>query len=298
MRGGNARAAAVGLLADRAVPHPARIPHPVSLFGRFMGRIERRTYADEVAAGAVYAATGVVAGAGSSTVLRSTALATWLSAGGRQLHDTALRIADLLHDDDIDGARDLLPHLVGRDPAQLDADGVARAVVESVAENTVDAIVAPAFWAAVGGAPGVLVHRAVDTMDSMVGYRTDRYARFGRASARLDDAMAWIPARLTVGLVVAARPAAAREIWRTVRQDAPSHPSPNAGVVEAAFAAALGVHLGGPTPYRSGTEDRPVLGRGRAVTVDDVAEAVALSREVTTAMATALAGYGAARLLP
>lgn len=298
MRGSRATAAAVGLLLDRLVRVPAAVPHPVSGFGRVMGRVEARTYADDVRAGAVYAAIGVTVGAGSSALLSSTALATWVAAGGRQLHQVALDVADHLDDGDLDGARDLLPSLVGRDPAQLDADGIARAVVESVAENTVDAIVAPAFWAAVGGAAGVLAHRAVDTMDSMVGYRTDRYDRFGRASARLDDAMAWLPARLTAGLVVATRPAAARELWRALRQDAPQHPSPNAGVAEAAFAAALGLQLGGPTPYPSGVEDRPTLGRGRAPRPTDVERAVALSSEVGTALATALAGYGLARLLP
>jgi adenosylcobinamide-phosphate synthase len=298
VRGAHARAAALGLLADRALGYPSRAPHPLSLFGTVMGRVERRVYADEVGAGAAYAAIGTGVGVASAAVVRSTTVATWLATGGRQLHDVALDVADLLGAGDLDGARRRLPALVGRDPDTLDETGIARAVVESVAENTVDAIVAPAFWAAVAGAPGVLAHRAVDTMDSMVGHRNDRYRRFGTVSARLDDAMAWVPARITVLLVAAARPAAARDVLRAVRRDAPAHPSPNAGVVEAAFAAALGVELGGPTTYAGRTEDRPRLGSGRAVSVDDVERAVALSSEVGTAMATALAGYGLARLLP
>src|SRR5204863_6463621 len=124
---------------------------------------------------------------------------------------------------------------VGRDPSELDESGVARAVVESVAENTVDAVVAPACWAAVFGAPGVLAHRAVNTLDAMVGHRSARYARFGWAAARLDDGAAWVPARLTAVLVALVRPRAARLVWQAVRRDAPAHPSPNAGVAEAAF---------------------------------------------------------------
>ena len=298
MRGRNARAAALGLLADRLLPYPSRAPHPLSLFGAAMGRVEQRAYADEVGAGAAYAAAGVSIALAAATGMRSTALATWLASGGGQLHDVALDVAARLDDGDLDGARDLLPSLVGRDPAALDAAGVARAVVESVAENTVDAVVAPAFWAAVGGAHGALVHRAVDTMDSMVGYRTDRYRRFGTASARLDDAMAWVPARLTAVLVAAARPGTARRVLRAVRHDARAHPSPNAGVAEAAFAGALDVQLGGPTPYPGRVEDRPLLGTGRSPRPSDVERAVALSSEVGTALATALAGYGLARLLP
>ncbi|QGG97058.1 cobalamin biosynthesis protein [Actinomarinicola tropica] len=287
----------MGLLADGVVRHPSWVPHPLSLFGTAMGRLERRLHADDVGAGARYTAAGVALGAAAAVPLRSTILATWLATGGHQLHEVAIDVADRLEDDDLDGARDLLPSLVGRDPAALDTSGVARAVVESVAENTVDAVVAPAMWAAAAGPTGVLVHRAVDTMDSMVGYRTERYERFGRVAARLDDAMAWVPARATALLVAAARPDAARAVLRAVRRDAPAHPSPNAGVAEAAFAAALGLQLGGPTPYPGGrVEDRPLLGSGRAPAAADIRAAVELSADVTTALATALAGYGLARL--
>jgi adenosylcobinamide-phosphate synthase len=162
-------------------------------------------------------------------------------------------------------------------------------VVESVAENTVDAIVAPALWAAAAGAPGVLAHRAVNTMDAMVGHRSARYERYGWAAARLDDAMAWVPARATAALVAAVRPSAAGEIWRTVRRDAPAHPSPNAGVAEAAFAAALGIQLGGLVRYGERVEDRPRLGEGRAVEAADIDRAVRLSDDVTLALTGALA---------
>jgi adenosylcobinamide-phosphate synthase len=263
-----------------------------------MGVVERRTYADTRQAGLAYAATGLAFAAGAGTLGRSTTVATWVAAGGRSLHRVALDVATALAADDLDTARDLLPSLVGRDPDALDAAGIARATIESVAENTTDAVVAPAMWAALAGAPGVLAHRAADTMDSMVGYRSERYERFGWAAARLDDALAWGPARLGVALVMLARPRRARAVIRTVRRDAPAHPSPNAGVIEAAFAGALGVRLGGPTTYRGVTEDRPQIGDGRTPDAADIAEAVALSHEITTALVALLVGYGVARLVP
>ena len=290
----HALAAAAALVADRLVPHPARAPHPVALFGSAMGRVEERVYADDVTAGAVYALVGTAAAATVGLSTRSTALATWISLGGRQLHDTATTIADHLDRGDLDAARQVLPSLVGRDPDALDAAGIARAVVESVAENTVDAIVAPAFWATIGGGAGVFAHRAIDTMDSMVGHPQGRYARFGTASARLDDIAAWVPARLTVGLITLARPHQARQVVRTIRRDARAHPSPNAGVAEAAFAGALGVALGGDTIYADRTEARPVLGAGPSPRPDDIRRAVALSQEVATALAAVLVGWGLA----
>ena len=259
-----------------------------------MGRVEDRVYADDVLAGVTYAAIGTAAAAAVGASTRSTALATWISLGGRQLHETATEIGALLDERDIAGARLVLPSLVGRDPDALDTDGIARAVVESVAENTVDAIVAPALWAAVGGGAAVFAHRAIDTMDSMVGHPQGRYERFGTASARLDDVVAWVPARVTAGLVALARPDRALRVLRTVRRDAGAHPSPNAGVAEAAFAAALGLELGGPTVYADRTDDRPVLGSGRGPRVDDISRAVALSQEVATALAAVLAGWGLA----
>lgn len=290
-----ARAAAIGLVLDRVVPYPERAPHPVAGFGSVMGRIEDRTYADEVKAGAVYALTGAAIAGVAGTAVRSTALATWTALGGRQLHETALAIGAAVEAGHLDAARELLPSLVGREPSNLDAAGIARATIESVAENTVDAIVAPALWAAIGGARGVLVHRAIDTLDSMVGYRNDRYQHFGTASAVLDDVLAWVPARVTAATVIAARPGSWRPIVRALRRDAPEHPSPNAGLAEAAFAGALGVELGGPTDYGDRTEDRPVLGRGRAPEVADIENAVRLSNEVATALAAALAAYGLSR---
>ena len=293
----NALPVVAGLLADRAFGEPPLSPHPVAAFGRAMRALEHRRYADSRAAGAEYAIVGVAVGMAAGLSLRSTAAATYLSVAGRALGDAALVVAGALGAGDIDRARTLLPALVGRDPADLDEKDIARAVVESVAENTVDAVVAPALWALAAGASGAGGYRAANTLDSIVGHRSPRYVRFGWASARLDDLAGWIPARATAALVAAVRPASAASVWRVVRRDSPAHPSPNAGVAEAAFAAALGLRLGGANRYSGRVELRPPLGHGRPPEVADIARAVALSRDVALALAGAVAivGLAAAR---
>jgi len=290
--------AAAGVVLDRLLGEPpASVPHPVALLGRALGALERRTYRDDRLAGAMHAAAGLTLGALAGRVVGSTAVATAVCVAGRMLGETALDVAARLDAGDLDGARDALPSLVGRDPTGLDEAGIARAVVESVAENTVDAVVAPALWAALLGAPGVGAHKAASTLDSMVGHRSQRYERFGWASARTDDALAFVPARATALLVAAVRPRAAPAVRRAVHDGAPAHPSPNAGVAEAAFAAALGVRLGGETRYRGRIEHRPVLGDGRPAAAADVHAAVRLSRDCSLALAAALAlGAGAAML--
>ena len=290
-------AVAAGLIVDRMLGEPPSAVHPVAGFGSLMGGLERRLYEPTLARGAIYAAAGTALGVLAGRAARSTVLATASASAGRSLGDAAASIGAALARDDLDEARRLLPSLVGRDPSTLDEAEIARAVVESVAENTVDAIVAPAFWALVAGPPGALGHRAVNTMDAMVGYRNDRYARFGTAAARLDDAAAYIPARLTGLLVAAARPSAAAEVGRIVRRDAGGHPSPNAGVAEAAFAAALGVRLGGENRYGDRIEVRATLGDGRPVEAADIPAAVRLSRDCTVVLGSILAGVGAASWL-
>ena len=283
-------AAGAALAIDRALGEPP-LPgplHPVALLGTAMSALERRLYDDRRAPGALLAAAGVGLAGVAGAMIGSPLVAAYVSTAGRGLHAAALGVAAALEEGDVAAARSLLPSLVGRDPAALDASGIARAAVESVAENTTDAIVAPALWTAVAGPVGAFVHRAGDTLDSMVGYRNDRYRRFGLASARLDDALAWGPARATAVLVALARPRQASTVATAVRQDAPRHPSPNAGVAEAAFAAALGLRLGGANRYGGVEDDRPILGSGRAPEVRDVTAAVALSRDVTWLLAALL----------
>jgi adenosylcobinamide-phosphate synthase len=291
-----ALAAAVGLLADRAVGEPPVSPHPVAAFGRLMRAVERGAYADRRDSGTAHAAVGVAVGVAAGAAIGSTAVATYLAVAGRALGESAAQVERALRAGDLEGARRLLPGLVGRDPTGLDEKEVARAVVESVAENTVDAAVAPALWGALAGAPGALGYRAANTLDAMVGHRSDRYLRYGWASARLDDLAGWVPARVTAMLVASVRHSAAREVWRTVRRDAPAHPSPNAGVAESAFAAALGLRLGGTNRYGSPPriELRPTLGAGRPPEPSDIGPAIELSRDVTLLLAAALASLGLA----
>ena len=284
--------AAIGLVADRLLGEPRVEPHPVAMLGSTLALVEARTWAPSRARGIAHAAIGTAIGAGAGLVVRSTAVATYVSTSGRMLGDAALDVHGALCAGDLDRARELLPMLVGRDPSSLDADEIARAAVESVAENTVDAVVAPALWGAVAGAPGALGHRAVNTLDSMVGHRNDRYEEFGWASARLDDAAAWVPARATAALVALARPSRASDVWRIVRRDAAAHPSPNAGVAESAYAAALDLRLGGVNRYGERTEHRAEMGDGKPPTGDDIERAVALLRDVTLVLAGILGVIG------
>jgi len=294
--GQRAIGAAVGILADRVLGEPP-VPdgfHPVALFGALANATEDKLYADDQVRGAVHTGLNALVATGVGRLVGSPAAAAYVATSGKALHGAALDIGDALVGGDLDAARERLPHLVGRDPSDLDEKEIARAVVESVAENTTDAVVAPALWTVVAGAPGAFLHRAGDTLDSMVGYRNDRYARFGTAAARLDDALAWVPARVTAGLVALVRPRQAREVWDTVRADAAAHPSPNAGVAEAAFAAALGVSLGGTNRYGDVVEHRAPMGSGRPVEPADIAAAVALSRHVSWALAGVLGATGGA----
>jgi adenosylcobinamide-phosphate synthase len=296
-----ALAAGAGVMADGVAGEPPAAVHPVAAFGRLMVAVENVTYADDRGAGVIHLAVGAAVALAAGAALRrligrtaATIVATELAVSARMLAGTARELAEHLDRDDIEAARRLLPSLVGRDPSALDPEEIARAVVESVAENTVDAVVAPALWAAVAGAPGVLLHRGVNTLDSMVGHMSARYQQFGWASARTDDAMAWIPARLTAVAVATVRPREMRSIWRAVRDDAPAHPSPNAGVAEAAFAAALGLRLGGINRYGDRIEHRAVVGRGRRPEASDIEAAVRLARDVRWALTAGLIAVGTA----
>lgn len=291
---------AAAAIADAVFGDPRR-GHPVALFGTGAAALERRTYADTRWAGVGHTATLCTAvGLGGALVERSgrrwapvaeaavVATATYIALGGTSLCRTGAQMARLLAADDVDGARRLLPSLCGRDPSVLDGEGLARAALESVAENTSDATVAPLVWAATAGSAGVLTYRAVNTLDAMIGHRNTRYAQFGWAAARLDDLANLVAARVTGMLVLVCAPlvgGSPRQAWRAWRRDARKHPSPNAGVAEAAFAGALGVRLGGPTQYAHQLEIRPTLGDGRHPHTDDLMRAVRLSRAVQVAAA-------------
>lgn len=267
----------------------------MAIYGQAVSKLERRIYADSKARGVAFTtiavAAPIVLTAAVSTVAPTLALTatTWASLGGTTLRRTGERMADRLSAGDIDAARELVPWLCSRDPEALDADGIARATVESLAENTSDAVTGTLMWGAIAGAPGVVAHRAVNTLDAMVGYRNDRYRQFGWASARLDDVAGFLPARLTAVATVVAGPNR-RQALAAWQRDASNHPSPNAGVVEASAAGALGLQLGGKTVYLSGVEMRPVLGGGRAPAVADVRRAAELSKRVQNIVALSCAG--------
>ncbi|MGW5445521.1 cobalamin biosynthesis protein [Streptomyces asiaticus] len=286
--------AALGFLGDLATGDPRR-GHPVAAFGRAAAAAERRLWRDHRGYGALHTALcagGAAAGAALLTraarglgsrrgaEVALTAAATWAVLGGTSLGREARAVGGALAAGDLEVARERLPHLCGRDPQALDGPQIARAVVESVAENTSDAVVGALVWGAVGGVPGLIGFRAVNTLDAMVGHKSPRYRRFGWAAARLDDVAGWPGARLTAALATLAGPDP-RGAWRTWRRDGGRHPSPNAGPVEASFAGALGVRLGGTLAYGGRVEHRPVLNSGgRPVESADIERAIRLSRRV------------------
>ena len=290
---------ALGAAADLLLADPRR-GHPVARFGQAAAELERRAWRDSRAAGAGYTAVcvGTTAGLGTAAhrltadrpLARTavTAAVTWAVLGGTSLGRAATAMAAHLEAGDLPAARAHLSTLAGRDPSTLGEPELVRATVESVAENTSDAAVAPLFWGAVAGLPGLLAYRAANTLDAMVGHRSVRFERFGWASARLDDVLNWAPARLTAALTVLVAPLAggsAAGAWRSWHRDGASHPSPNAGRCEAALAGALDLRLGGRNVYGSRVEERPVLGDGRPPARGDIGRATRLSRAVWAAAA-------------
>jgi adenosylcobinamide-phosphate synthase len=271
---------ALGLVLDQVLPEPPTSWHPVAAFGHVMTTVEHALWADSRRAGAAYATTGVVLGALTGRCVGRLPVVLGGCVAGSELRRVATVVERRLLAGDLEGARAALPALVGRDPRDLDASGISAAVIESLAENAVDAVVAPVCWALLGGSTGAAAYRAVNTMDAMVGHRHRRYRRFGTVAARLDDVANWVPARVYAALVMLARPLAAHRVVRTIRRDAPAHPSPNAGVAEAAMAAVLGVELGGPLRYGAQRQQRPCLGQGPRPAPGDIATAIAVSRRV------------------
>jgi adenosylcobinamide-phosphate synthase len=308
-------AGAAGLAADALWGEPPGRFHPVAGFGTAMRRAEAALWRDSRLAGAGYLAVGAALALGAAGLARAgLARATraagwsaavgeavaaagccWLATASRELARAARSVAAALEAGDLEAARQRVVALVGRDTEAMDDKELARAAVESVAENTLDAVVAPVLWAVAAGPRGALAYRAVNTLDAMVGHRSPRYRRFGWASARADDALNWLPARLVPLLVAAARPSRAAATLSAVAQGAGRHPSPNAGYPEAAFAGALGLRLGGLNRYGGRPELRPAMGWGAAPGPADVERAVALSLSVARVLGAGLA-LGAAAL--
>lgn len=296
---GHPLVAALALLLDRLLPEPAR--HPLALFGRYAGWLERRLNRPGRADNRNRGIWAVMA-----AVLPPTAVATALhhlpgyggeavglvllvvALGGHSLADHGRAVARALADGDLAGARQAAGLLVSRDTEALDAAGCAGAATESMLENGNDAVIGTLFWFLIGGAGGVVAYRLINTLDAMWGYRTDRYRLFGWAAARLDDVVNFVPARLTAaGYALLGHRDAAFRAWR---EDAPAWESPNAGPVMASGAGALGLSLGGPARYHGEQRQRPRLGRGRAPAGEDIERAIALVQR--TAIALVIIGLG------
>lgn len=267
----------IGLLIDAVVGWPTAffrvIGHPVTWMGQVIRLLDDWLNMDEAEdrprriAGLVAALAVIAFSAELATVI------VWLLPGGwvglvaagilawpfialRSLADHVAAVARPLASGDLAGAREAVAMIVGRDPEQLDESGVARAALESLAENTSDGVVAPLFWGAIFGLPGIVGYKAINTLDSMIGHRTPRHEAFGWASARIDDVANLIPARLT-GLLFAAVSGRFASAFAVMRRDAGNHRSPNAGWPEAAMAASLGVRLSGPRVYHDRVADEP-----------------------------------------
>lgn len=274
--------AIVALIVDLVVGDPDCITHPVIIMGQLIAgtenmlRREQQTAKVQKMAGIslVLITISLSYGLGrilvtiTSSIHKNLGIATsiWListTIAAKGLRQEAMAIYQLLKTGELDGARRAVGRIVGRDVANLDEASVIRATVESVAENTVDAVTAPLFFAMIGGAPLALAYRAVNTMDSMIGYKNQRYQYFGWAAARLDDMANYIPARLTALLLVLSAALLgldSKNGWHMLRRDRLKHPSPNSGFPEAAVAGALQIRLGGESSYQGQASFRPYLG--------------------------------------
>lgn len=276
-------ALALGYLLDLAVGDPANLPHPVRWMGRLIGALEgplRRVFpktpVGEGVAGCalVVLVAGLFAAAAAVLIWACGLVDAWLAVAVetvicaymlacRSLHDESMKVFYALLGGTIDDARWAVSMIVGRDTAKLGREDIAKAAVETVAENTGDGVVAPLFYMALFGPVGGVAYKAVNTMDSMVGYRNDRYRHFGWAAARVDDALNFIPARIAGAAMCAAAGLAgfdARGAWRVFKRDRRNHLSPNAAHTEAACAGALGVRLGGAHEYFGRVVDKPTIG--------------------------------------
>ena len=314
----SAALAVLAMLIELCIGYPERltraIGHPVTWIGGLIARCDRllnRELAPKlrqfvgllalvVVLGIVGAITFIVQsqllglpyGLIALAVLASTMLAQ------RGLHRYVANVASALDKNGLDAGRQAVSHIVGRDTATLDGAGVARAAVESLAENFSDGIVAPVFWLVVAGFPGIALYKAINTADSMIGHRTPRYADFGWAAARLDDLVNLPASRLAALLLIAAavvrKDASASAAWRTVRRDAARHRSPNAGYPEAAMAGALGLSLAGPRVYGGVRIEDALMGDGRReADCKDIGRALALYRTADAILVALVAALAA-----
>ncbi len=264
---------------DLLAGDPRWLPHPVRWMGAAITRCEpffRKRISSPQRAGRYFAVflitfTWLFAAAAVWLVRTSSPPAGWFlemvlvyySLSARSLLEAGMAVRAALANEGLGAGRRMVAHIVGRDVSRLDKTGVSRAALESVAENMVDGVIAPLVFAALGGAPLALTYKMINTLDSMVGYRNERYLLFGRAAARIDDAANWLPARLAVGLTAVGAwltGLKARRSWQIGWQDGRLHASPNAGLAEAAFAGALGVRLGGPNVYNGRIVEKPWIG--------------------------------------
>jgi adenosylcobinamide-phosphate synthase len=299
-----------GLALDLMLGWPdrlyARIGHPVTWLGRLIaaleGRLNTGTRYIRIRMGAL--STLITIAAAMLPALAFQAMLPdgplgWLIGGVlawplialRSMHDHAAAVAKPLAKGDLEAARRAVAMIVGRDPAMLDTAGVARAGIESLAENTGDGIVAPVFWGVVAGLPGIAAYKAINTLDSMIGHRNDRYEAFGKVAARLDDLANLVPARLTGLFFALATPRHALRALRIMARDARHHRSPNAGWPEAAMAGALGIRLSGPRIYGTHVSEEPWLNPGAPdPQADDMLRALSLYARAMTLIALALLG--------
>jgi adenosylcobinamide-phosphate synthase len=286
-----------GFALDALFGDPYSMPHIIRLIGRLIAWAERMLRAvfpatprGERTAGVVLVALVVGLSCGTSALVLWLAglVSPWLAfmvesfvcyqmIAAMQLRIEARRVYDALQNDGLAAARTAVSMIVGRDTAALDEAGVTRAAVETVAENTSDGVVAPLLFMALGGAPAGVLYKAVNTMDSMVGYVNDRYRFFGTAAARLDDVLNWMPARLTGALMCLVAPLVGldgRGAWRVFLRDRLRHASPNSAHPEAACAGALGVQLAGPASYFGVLHDKPTIGdAARPIEPEDIVRA-------------------------
>ncbi|PLX87214.1 MAG: cobalamin biosynthesis protein CobD [Desulfuromonas sp.] len=266
-------------LLDLALGDPRGWPHPIIWIGRLITRLElwlRAEITDLRIAGTILVllvlaitgmtAWGVLACAALWSAWLALAVALWIGwscLALKSLHRESAEVIAALENNDLPGARQALSMIVGRETSQLDEEAILKACLETVAENASDGVIAPLFYLLLGGPILALLYKAVNTMDSMVGYKNEKYKNFGRSAARLDDLLNLIPARLTAALIAVAavllglNGAAA---WRVMKRDARKHASPNAGWPEAAAAGALGVQLGGPSDYFGTRVEKATLG--------------------------------------